>query len=191
MTESLVKWSMYGRLVIQAFSFDQPFQPHLKDSFVLDFLRDPAVAANLIVVPPRGAWTSLGPVHGVSVRPVRCSQLSVSFFDRLAACGVTRPGGRIVGRRQQQVRRGFLIDDELRKLLLSGVDDDDVDDDDDNDDDEGGSEEEEEVYRPAERDEFLFRVLGHVALGGQLSQHDGDMAPYLLLTRHLYRLMLR
>ncbi|XP_078740784.1 cilia- and flagella-associated protein 300 [Lampetra fluviatilis] len=48
----------------------------------------------------------------------------------------------------------------------------------------------EEVYSPVERDEFLFRVLRHVALGGQLSQHDGEMAPYLVLTRHLYRLML-
>lgn len=43
------------------------------------------------------------------------------------------------------------------------------------------------AYSAEERDEFLFRLLRHLALGGALCQYEDTIAPYLDAARTLYK----
>uniref|UniRef100_A0A8B9S7B2 Cilia- and flagella-associated protein 300 n=1 Tax=Apteryx owenii TaxID=8824 RepID=A0A8B9S7B2_APTOW len=58
--DRLLKWSMQGRIAAQAFSFDQPFKPYLKDEFVMAFFNDQNVNSSLKLLSVSGQWTTLG-----------------------------------------------------------------------------------------------------------------------------------
>uniref|UniRef100_A0A671EEK9 Cilia- and flagella-associated protein 300 n=1 Tax=Rhinolophus ferrumequinum TaxID=59479 RepID=A0A671EEK9_RHIFE len=60
-TSRLRQWSMLGRIQAQAFGFDQNFQAHRKDDFVMAFFKDPNVIANLkLLSDSSGQWITLG-----------------------------------------------------------------------------------------------------------------------------------
>ncbi|ELT98022.1 hypothetical protein CAPTEDRAFT_204568 [Capitella teleta] len=116
--ELLLKWSMKGRLVAQAFSFDQAFQTYEKDAFTLAFFQDPEVIHHLKVVSSSGSLTTLGATaKSVSVDQIPCTQLSMSFFDRLQENGIVRESGRISKCFDEQWE-DFSVSDELRKVNI-------------------------------------------------------------------------
>ncbi|KAL2095132.1 hypothetical protein ACEWY4_009851 [Coilia grayii] len=187
-SKRLMKWSMLGRLSAQAFNFDQMFYPYKKDEFVLvsltwnvlhmvlqaslctcfciqDFFQDPCVMENLKVLQSR-YWTTLGTkVTSVDVEVVPCSKVSMDIFDPLESGGVLRPSGHIV-KCYHEIYGDF---DELRNVLT-------IEDSDKYD-----------LFGPAERKEFLFRLFKHICLGGELCQYEDTVSPYMDTVKVIYK----
>ncbi|KAG5284431.1 hypothetical protein AALO_G00026660 [Alosa alosa] len=160
-----LKWSMLGRISAQAFNFDQMFYPYKKDEFVLDFFQDPCVMENLKVL-QSGYWTSLGSkVTRVDVEVIPCSKVSMDIFDPLNSGGVLRPSGHIV-KCYHEIYGDF---DELRNVLT-------VEDSDKYD-----------LIRPADREEFIFKLFKHICLGGELCQYEDSINPYLDTVKVIYK----
>ncbi|XP_046876598.1 cilia- and flagella-associated protein 300 [Hypomesus transpacificus] len=160
-----LKWSMLGRISVQAYNFDQSFYPYNSRDFTLSFFQDPCVQANLRRM-EAGAWQPLdSPVVSVDVEVVPCNRVSMELFDPLYSSGVLRPSGHIV-KCLHDVHPDY---DELRRML---------------------QEEESEYYDVIgreERGEFLFRLFKHLCLGGELCQYEDTVAPYVDTTKHIYR----
>nr|XP_034329317.1 cilia- and flagella-associated protein 300-like [Crassostrea gigas] len=166
--EFFLKWSMKGRLCVQMFSFDQPFQPYQKDDFAKNFMKDPNVISNLRMI-SGDKWTVVGiPATSVTAEPVPCSVLSMTFFDRLTENNVVRESGHI-SKCFDEFCGEFTISDELRKMLL-------IDDSDNYC-----------LYSDSERDEFLFRIFFHICLGGRFNQYEDEIQPYLDVTKQVYK----
>ncbi|XP_038617885.1 cilia- and flagella-associated protein 300 [Tachyglossus aculeatus] len=166
----LRQWSMLGRICIQAFGFDQNFQAYRKDDFVMAFFRDPNVIANLkLLSESSGQWITLGTdVKKIEAITVPCTQVSMSFFDRLYSEEIVRDSGHIV-KCLDDFYDCFVISDELRKVLLLE------------------DSENYEIFSQLEREEFLYRLFKHLCLGGVLCQFEDILGPYLETTKSIYK----
>ncbi|XP_042538929.1 cilia- and flagella-associated protein 300-like isoform X1 [Dipodomys merriami] len=169
-TSRLRQWSMLGRLKAQAFGFDQTFQAHRKDDFVLAFFKDPNVIPNLqLLSDSSGQWITLGTeVQKIEATNVPCTQLSMSFFNRLYEEDIVRDSGHIV-KCLDSFCDPFMVSDELRKVLLME------------------DSEKYEVFSQPDRDEFLFCLFKHLCLGGSLCQYEDTLKPYLETAKLLYK----
>ena len=85
------------------------------------------------------------------VEAVPCTILNMGFFDRLTTGQIVRESGSI-RKCFDEVCDDFVVSDELRKLLL-------VEDSDNYC-----------LYNEEEREELLFKILKHLALGGPVNQ---------------------
>ncbi|XP_053564561.1 cilia- and flagella-associated protein 300 [Bombina bombina] len=166
----LLKWSMNGRLVTQAFCYDQYFQPYQKDDFVLAFFQDPNVVSQLKVLSSTtGRWIQLGSkVKQVEAKEIPCTLLSMSVFDCLYTEGIVRQSGHIVKCLDENLG-DFTISDELRKVLL-------LEDSDNYD-----------IFSSSDREEFIFHLFKHLCLGGALCQFEDVIEPYLDTTKSIYK----
>ncbi|OXB71057.1 UNVERIFIED_CONTAM: hypothetical protein H355_001719, partial [Colinus virginianus] len=161
--------SMLGSLAVQAFSFDQQFKPYQKDEFLMAFFNDQNVNSNLKLLSASGQWTTLGSkVTKVEATLVPCTQVSMSFFDRLYTEGIVRENGDIV-KCYDEYYDDILISDELRKVLL-------LEDSDHYD-----------IFSESDRKEFLFCLFKHLCIGGALCQFEDVLGPYLETTKALYK----
>nr|XP_047934189.1 cilia- and flagella-associated protein 300 isoform X2 [Anser cygnoides] len=99
---------------------------------------------------------------------VPCTQISMSFFDRLYTEGIVRETGHIV-KCYDEYYDDILISDELRKVLL-------LEDSDHYD-----------LFSQSDRKEFLFCLFKHLCIGGALCQFEDMLGPYLETTKALYK----
>ncbi|KAM6317084.1 cilia- and flagella-associated protein 300 [Aegotheles albertisi] len=167
--DRLRKWSMQGRIIAQAFSFDQQFKPYQKDEFVTAFFNDQNVNSSLKLLSTSGQWTTLdSKVTKTEAVVVPCTQISMSFFDRLYSEGLVRETGDIV-KCYDDYYEDILISDELRKVLL-------LEDSDHYD-----------LFSQLDRKEFLFCLFKHLCIGGALCQFEDVVTPYLETTKALYK----
>ncbi|XP_045872635.1 cilia- and flagella-associated protein 300 isoform X3 [Meles meles] len=173
-TSRLRQWSMLGRVTAQAFGFDQTFQAYRKDDFVMAFFKDPNVIPNLkLLSDSSGQWITLGTeVKKIEAINVPCTQLSMSFFNRLYDEDVVRDNGHIV-KCLDSFCDPFPVSDELRKVLL--VED----------------SEKYDIFSQPDREEFLFCLFKHLCLGGALCQYEDVLPPYLQTTKLLYKDLVR
>uniref|UniRef100_A0A7M4F954 Cilia- and flagella-associated protein 300 n=1 Tax=Crocodylus porosus TaxID=8502 RepID=A0A7M4F954_CROPO len=111
-------------------------------------------------------------VKNIEATFVPCTQVSMSFFDRLYTEGVVRETGHIV-KCYDEYYDDILISDELRKVLL-------LEDSDHFD-----------LFSQSEREEFLFCLFKHLCLGGTLCQFEDVLDPYLETTKALYKDLVR
>nr|XP_021552268.1 uncharacterized protein C11orf70 homolog [Neomonachus schauinslandi] len=134
------------------------------------FFKDPNVIPNLkLLSDSSGQWTTLGTeVKKIEAINVPCTQLSMSFFNRLHDEDIVRDNGHIV-KCLDSFCDPFPISDELRKMLL--VED----------------SEKYEVFSQPDREEFLFCLFKHLCLGGALCQYEDVLHPYLETTKLLYK----
>ncbi|KAM9566415.1 cilia- and flagella-associated protein 300 [Guaruba guarouba] len=167
--DRLLKWSMQSRITAQAFGFDQQFKPYQKDEFVTAFFNDPNVNSSLKLLSASGQWTTLGSkVTKIEATLVPCTEISMSFFDRLYSEGIVRETGDIV-KCYDDYYDDILISDELRKVLL-------LEDSDHYD-----------IFSPLDRQEFLFCLFKHLCIGGALCQFEDAVGPYLETTKAFYK----
>ncbi|KYO44974.1 hypothetical protein Y1Q_0023028 [Alligator mississippiensis] len=176
--------SLQGGLAAQAFGFDQCFERPRREHFVLDFFNDPNVC-NTDDLYPYSYLDEIINVHqkiplikclltigtnmkNIEATVVPCTQVSMSFFDRLYTEGVVRETGHIV-KCYDEYYDDIPISDELRKVLL-------LEDSDHFD-----------LFSQSEREEFLFRLFEHLCLGGTLCQFEDVLDPYLETTKVLYK----
>ncbi len=90
-------------------------------------------------------------IDEVCVEPVPCTILNMGFFDRLTANQIVRESGSI-RKCFDEMCDDFIVSDELRKLLLMEDSDNYC------------------LFNEEEREEFLFKILKHIALGGPVNQ---------------------
>ncbi|XP_061484738.1 cilia- and flagella-associated protein 300 isoform X2 [Rhineura floridana] len=160
---------MDGRITAQAFSFDQNLKDYQRDDFIMAFFNHPDVNSNLKLLSASGQWTALDrSVRKVDVKNILCTQVSMSFFDRLYCEGVVRENGSIV-KCFDEYHDEILIADALRKVLLQ-EDSDHYD-----------------LFSHLDREEFLFCLFKHLCLGGALCQYEDELGPYLETTKALYK----
>ncbi|XP_025070472.1 uncharacterized protein C11orf70 homolog [Alligator sinensis] len=107
-------------------------------------------------------------MKNIEATVVPCTQVSMSFFDRLYTEGVVRETGHIV-KCYDEYYDDIPISDELRKVLL-------LEDSDHFD-----------LFSQSEREEFLFRLFKHLCLGGTHCQFEDVLDPYLETTKALYK----
>ncbi|KAK2827277.1 hypothetical protein Q7C36_018203 [Tachysurus vachellii] len=168
-SELLMKWSMLGRISVQAFNFEQNFQSYMKDHFALNFFQDTCVKNNLHVLDTSGVWKPLDKeVIRVEVDLVPCTKVSVDIFDPIFSSGIVHPSGH-TAKCFHAVHHDF---DELRMMLLE--------EDSDN----------YHVVSPCDRQEFLFRLFKHIALGGELCQFEDLISPYIETAKMIYKELL-
>ncbi|PAA57442.1 hypothetical protein BOX15_Mlig023179g2 [Macrostomum lignano] len=165
----LMKWSMKGRIFCQCFSFDCQFKVHSAQEFIEDFFKDNVIVSNLQTVSDNTGEpvAQCEKASSVSLEPVPCTHTTMDLFGRLAD-EVIRDDG--------QIKRCFdewidevQISDNLRQMLL-------------NEDSEAYL-----LYDEPERNEFLFRLLLHFAIGGRLCQFEDSIHPYLDIVKALYK----
>jgi hypothetical protein len=172
--EKFVQWGFTGEQGLMqrhTFRFDQFYQKYMADQFIKDLLNSEDVQA-VFQVPQKGKDPApLGTVAKVRTREVPCGMTSLSLFDRLGEAGIVREGGSI-----QKCFDNYIEDlqlaDELGKALVD---------------------EESENYTlfdDDDREEFLFRVFRHLAIGGGMCQFEDYIAPYLDTTKKIYKDML-
>uniref|UniRef100_A0A8C0ZS71 Cilia- and flagella-associated protein 300 n=1 Tax=Castor canadensis TaxID=51338 RepID=A0A8C0ZS71_CASCN len=155
-TSRLRQWSMLGRMKAQAFGFDQTFQAYRKDEFVMD---------RRVTLHFRSRRTEVKKIEAINIP---CTQLSMSFFNRLYEEDIVRDSGHIV-KCLDSFCDPFLISDELRKVLL--VED----------------SEKYEIFSQPDREEFLFCLFKHLCLGGSLCQYEDVLKPYLETAKLIYK----
>ncbi|KAM9451745.1 cilia- and flagella-associated protein 300 isoform 2-T2 [Clarias gariepinus] len=165
-SELLMKWSMLGRISVQAFNFDQFFQSYMKNDFALD----PCVKNSLQILDTSGVWKPLGrDVTHVDVQLIPCTKVSMDVFDPIFTSGIVHPSGHIA-KCFHEVHTDF---DELRMMLLE--------EDSDN----------YHVVSQCDRKEFLFRLFKHMVLGGELCQYEDVISPYIETAKNMYKDLVR
>ncbi|NXX91422.1 CF300 protein, partial [Centropus bengalensis] len=107
-------------------------------------------------------------VTTIEATEVPCTEISMSFFDRLYSEGLVRENGYIV-KCYDEYYDDILISDELRKVLL--LEDSDYYD----------------IFSQSDRKEFLFCLFKHLCIGGTLCQFEDVVGPYLETTKALYK----
>ncbi|XP_015587691.1 uncharacterized protein C11orf70 homolog [Cephus cinctus] len=172
--ELLTKWGLNENFHIQNFSFNEPFQPYHKYNLTESFFKDQAVAG-VLKTKSKGCWAAHGTVAStVETRQIPCSVLTMSFFEKLKDPNnkVVHNSGTICKRYDLDID-GFLVSDNLRGMLI----DEDC--------------EQYNLYSKNEREEFIFRILQLLVLGGSLCQYEDTIEPYLKVTKNLYKDLIR
>ncbi|XP_031554851.1 cilia- and flagella-associated protein 300-like [Actinia tenebrosa] len=167
--DSLMKWGMINRTVVQMYTYDKYFQLYQKDKFIQDFFEDPNVTSSLQIF---SSSNTPGPLGLKAVKAhaehIPCTITSMDFFDRLYEKGVVRENGNIKKCIDEDYE-DFLISDELRKTLLL---------------------EESDFYpmfSEEDRKELLFLIFKHLCLGGQICQYEDYVTPYLSTAKDVYK----
>uniref|UniRef100_A0A1B6JYI8 Cilia- and flagella-associated protein 300 n=1 Tax=Homalodisca liturata TaxID=320908 RepID=A0A1B6JYI8_9HEMI len=162
----LMKWGMKGNLVVQYYTFNQPFQTHRKEEFVQSFFTDTLVYTTLVY-----NQSVIGrKVCQVSFETIPCTILSMEFFDRLMdpGNGVIRSDKSIIQCAEEEVD-GFYVEDNLRNVILN----------------EGS--EFYKLFSDSERKQFLWSIFTHLCLGGEWCQYEFSVEPYLMVAKLLYK----
>ena len=108
----------------------------------------------------------------VNVEDVACTQLSVEIFDKFTDKNIVREGGQI-RKCLDEYYENVVISDELRKVLLLE------------------ESENYDIYSDKERNEFIFRLFKHVAIGGEVCQYEDIIQPYIDVTKSIYKDLIR
>lgn len=168
----LQKWSLADSMRCTKFRFDQKFQPHEAESFLLDLFKDVKVLETIqVLTSAAGSWGPLGKADSLTKvvsTPVTCSATSMAFFDRLYECGVLHENGSICGC-VPEVIDGLEIHNELDKVLFAQED------------------ERFAVFSPADRSEFLFHIFKLLCYGGPLNQYEDGIGPYFDMAKKFYK----
>ncbi|KAF8560909.1 hypothetical protein P879_05872 [Paragonimus westermani] len=160
--DSLMKWSMKGRLKIHTFTFDENFRAYDVKNFIHSFLRSPAVMQIL-----HDYGVSNETFRNVSFQQINCTMTDMKMIKKIEDV-TSRPNG-VIKKCFDEVIAGVLVSDELRKFLL--------------DEDFEAS----HVLTEKEKSEFLYKVFFHLSIGGELCQNEDNIKEYSEFTRKVYR----
>lgn len=104
----------------------------------------------------------------MNYRPLPCTLTNLGLFDSLRDCGAVTDSGYIRKCFEEMVD-DVPVQDEFRKALL--VED----------------SENYGLFDDEQREELLFRLMKHLAVGGSLCQFEDTLPPYLDALRQIYR----
>ncbi|XP_043489764.1 cilia- and flagella-associated protein 300-like [Polistes fuscatus] len=174
-TQNLLnKWGLKTNIIIQHFSFNEPFYLYHKYHFTEAFFKNCVVAENLLTK-TGNSWTKQGVIAStVDVEQMPCSVINMSFFDKLRNPdkGIISSSG-VIRKRYDSEIHNFLVSDKLREMLLDEESD------------------QYNLYSKDERNEFIFCIFQMLVLGGNLCQYEDTLEPYLNTTKCIYKDLIR
>ena len=106
------------------------------------------------------------------IRKEGSRKILVEIFDKFTDKNIVREGGQI-RKCLDEYYENVVISDELRKVLLLE------------------ESENYDIYSDKERNEFIFRLFKHVAIGGEVCQYEDIIQPYIDVTKSIYKDLIR
>ncbi|KAK0171719.1 hypothetical protein PV328_005137 [Microctonus aethiopoides] len=172
MKKKYICWGI--KLQIQQFLFNETFHQYHKYDLAKAFFKDRIVANNLKTW-TKNSYTLAGLIASdIEIKQIPCSITSMAFFDKLKDSNnnIVNDSDHIRQRFDIEID-GILVSNNLRGMLL------------DTDCDEYN------LYSKDERDEFIFRLLQLLVLGGEYCQYEDNLNPYLEVTKSIYKDLVR
>ena len=174
------KWGMDRCCEYRTFRFDERFTVLKLDAFCRDFFHDPAVQSTLRTATARGEMVR-GGLQGTKTpanmssccKLLSTKQVRMDIFNKMKEDGlVNAETGRLRGC-MPELFDGVEADTLVRDMLI-------------NEDSEHFY-----IYDDDDRNEFLFRIFQHLIVGGGMCQSDEYIEPYLNMTKHLYKSLVK
>lgn len=164
------KWNLDEFVTLQRFSYDAYFDAASGDAatFLSQCLSSAVVQQHLRCSSGKVSWSASGAAGNVKAERLSCTVTSMEFFDRLMTGGVVKETGSITKCPDEFVE-GLVMSDELHKAVAF----EDCD--------------SYELFSTADRQEFIFRVLKHLTIGGGMCQFDDEWKPYADTVLAMYK----
>eukprot|EP00192_Tetraselmis_astigmatica_P018147 CAMPEP_0117680924 /NCGR_PEP_ID=MMETSP0804-20121206/18651_1 /TAXON_ID=1074897 /ORGANISM="Tetraselmis astigmatica, Strain CCMP880" /LENGTH=247 /DNA_ID=CAMNT_0005490533 /DNA_START=203 /DNA_END=943 /DNA_ORIENTATION=+ len=173
--QNLTKWDLWRNMRCHQFRYTKAYHKMAADEFLIDFFNDKNVQASFQVLEGRDSWISAsGKVKSVSHKAVKAVVTRTDMFDRFTDSDppIVRGNSAIV-KCMEEVIDGFTVSDNLREMLVKG-----------------DESENHGLFPEEEKEEFLFRVFEHLALGGSMNQFEDDIDAYIGVTKKVYKELL-
>lgn len=173
--EHIDKWGLSKCIRTSRFSFDKKFQAYDSTQFLECVFADQNVQREVEVCSGRGAWMplqALGNNMKVQHEAVGTTWVNLEPLMRFKG-GAVRENDMII-KCFDEAYDGIVVSDELRKAFLAGEDSDFY-----------------EEFSDEDRGELLYRLLGHVVVGGSLCQYEDTFQPYVDAVRQIYKSLVR
>lgn len=106
----------------------------------------------------------------MSVKQMTCSVINMTYFDIFEELNIVNPSTSNIGGCMDEWIQGIQCGDKLRTALL-------------HEDDDNWCELQQDKYQ----NEFLFKILQFVAIGGSLNQFEQSITEYMEATKDLYK----
>lgn len=164
-TGSLRKWGLLDSMSLLKFRFDKPFYDMNPGGFIRDLLNSAELSR---VFPTVQLCRQSEFLQTVNFQELRTTATSMDFFDFLKEIDLVDARGNI-----KKVIPDYKDDIELVDKIRKAVLDEES--------------EEYEMLDDLKRNEFLFRVLRHLEIGGGVCQYEDVIDPYLTVVQSLYK----
>ena len=166
MTQRFFKWGirLNEDLYVRKYRYNQAFHPVGIDDFLKQLFNSDAARASLPMV------TGLGEVSDVRMKQMTCSVVNMSYFDFFEELNIINPATSNIQGCIDEYIHGIQCADKLRTGLLW-------------EDDENFCELQQDKYQ----NEFIFKLLQFVAIGGSLNQYEQSITEYLDVVKDLYK----
>ncbi|CAM9460858.1 unnamed protein product [Scytosiphon promiscuus] len=161
MKDSLRQWGLEDTLTLTQARFCPAFMPHEETTFVRQFLAFAAERAS-------SQRVIAASVESVQWEALKCTAVSMDFFDCLVEKGIVSQSGNIRGC-FPDVFDGVTVSDRLRELLV-------------NPDSENA-----DVFSSDQQEELLFHIFRALSVGGGVCQPHDSLEPYTTAVKALYK----
>ncbi|UPR03922.1 cilia- and flagella-associated protein [Chloropicon primus] len=169
---NLTKWDLLRGTTYRKFRYDKFYHKQDAEGFVNDFLSSEDVQRELLSLKA----SSCCKVVSFTARPVKATTTTMAFFDHLLGVGdVVRLNGQLV-KCMDDYFEGFHVQDRLREILLNEDNEYELD---------NGP-----VFSEEDKEEFLYCIFRHLAIGGSLCQFEDTLDPYLEVAKLVYKELL-
>jgi len=173
--DHIQKWGLGKSIRMSRFAFDKKFQAYDSDEFLQCLFADPNVQRQVEVCSRVGAWVplhALGANAKIEHEIVDTTWVNLEPLMRFRG-GAVRNNDMIV-KCFDETYDGIVVSDELRKVFLGGEDSDFC-----------------EEFSEVEKGELLFRLLGHIVVGGPLCQYEDSFKSYIDAVRDIYKSLVK
>ena len=154
-------------LFLRKFRYNQVFHAVGADDFLKQLLNSDAARASMPML------SSIGEVTDVSFKQLNCNVINMSYFDFFEEMGIVNSNTSNLQGCMEEYIHGIPCQDRLRQGLLFEED-----------------ENYEELQQDKYQNEFVFRLMQFLALGGSMNQFDQSITEYMEATKLLYKDMI-
>lgn len=147
------------------FRCEEAFNSMNSTGFILDFLNSDVVRR---VISEINTGRKEQIISSVSYKELKTSAVTMALFDKLSENSIIDSRG-YISKVMPDYKDGIEICDKLRESFLME------------------ESESYELWSSEDRNEFLFRILMHLSLGGGVCQYEDFISPYLELSKSLYK----
>lgn len=147
------------------FRCEEAFNSMNSTGFILDFLNSDVVRR---VISEINTGRKEQIISSVNYKELKISAVTMALFDKLSENSIIDSRG-YISKVMPDYKDGIEICDKLRESFLME------------------ESESYEIWSSEDRNEFLFRILMHLSLGGGVCQYEDFISPYLEMTKSLYK----
>lgn len=151
-------------LFVRRFRYNQVFYPVGAIEFLKHLLNSDAVRAQL------PSLSTIGEVTDVSFKQMTCNVINMNYFDFLEELRIVNPQTATIQGCIEEYINNIPCGDKLRTALLFDED-----------------ENYEELQQDKYQNEFIFKLMQFIILGGAMNQFEQSISEYLECTKDLYK----